>query len=144
MPAGAILLVFVTLQIVCIAASLLYPDDFRYLSPQNLTILMKAIPVLGCLALGAGVLMIAGEFDLSIGSVYTFTAILMATLVESGLSAFVAAPLGIATGRPDRTSKRHDHASFRPAVIHRHARRTSVLARRSVALQWRRAGTLRS
>ena len=71
MPAGAILLVFAALQIVCIAGALLYPDDFRYLSPQNLTILMKAIPVLGCLALGAGILMIAGEFDLSIGSVYT-------------------------------------------------------------------------
>ena len=98
MPAGAILLVFATLQIVCITASLIYPDDFRYLSPQNLTILMKAVPVLGCLALGAGLLMIAGEFDLSIGSVYTFTAVLMATLVESGLSAYVAAPLGIATG----------------------------------------------
>ncbi len=98
MPAGAILLVFATLQIVCITASLLYPDDFRYLSPQNLTILMKAVPVLGCLALGAGLLMIAGEFDLSIGSVYTFTAVLMATLVEGGLSAYVAAPLGIATG----------------------------------------------
>ncbi|MEI4482519.1 ABC transporter permease [Phyllobacterium sp. CCNWLW183] len=98
MPAGAILLVFVTLQIVCIIGALAYPDDFRYLSPQNLTILMKAIPVLGCLALGAGILMIAGEFDLSIGSVYTFTAILMATLVDAGVSAFIAAPLGILTG----------------------------------------------
>ncbi len=98
MPAGAILLVFATLQIVLITAGLIYPDDFRYLSPQNLTILMKAIPVLGCLALGAGILMIAGEFDLSIGSVYTFTAILMATLVESGLSAYVAAPIGILAG----------------------------------------------
>ena len=81
MPAGAIFLVFATLQIVCIAGALLYPDDFRYLSPQNLTILMKAIPVLGCLALGAGDLIFAGEFELSIGSVYTFTAVLMATLV---------------------------------------------------------------
>jgi simple sugar transport system permease protein len=98
MPAGAILLVFVALQIVCIVGALVYPDDFRYLSPQNLTILMKAIPVLGCLALGAGILMIAGEFDLSIGSVYTFTAVLIATLVDSGVSAFIAAPLGILTG----------------------------------------------
>ncbi|MEP7453908.1 ABC transporter permease [Phyllobacterium sp. SB3] len=98
MPAGAILLVFVTLQIACIVGALAYPDDFRYLSPQNLTILMKAIPVLGCLALGAGILMIAGEFDLSIGSVYTFTAILMATLVNADVSAFIAAPLGILTG----------------------------------------------
>ncbi len=98
MPAGAIFLVFATLQIVCIAGALLYPNEFRYLSPQNLTILMKAIPVLGCLALGAGVLMIAGEFDLSIGSVYTFTAVLMASLVGAGVSAFVAAPLGIVVG----------------------------------------------
>lgn len=98
MPAGAIFLVFMALQIVCIAGALLYPNEFRYLSPQNLTILMKAIPVLGCLALGAGVLMIAGEFDLSIGSVYTFTAVLMASLVGAGVSAFLAAPLGIVTG----------------------------------------------
>jgi simple sugar transport system permease protein len=75
MPAGAILLVFVAVQLVCIAAGLLFPDDFRYLSPQNMGILMRSVPVLGCLALGAGVLMIAGEFDLSIGSVYTFTAV---------------------------------------------------------------------
>ncbi|HSX76100.1 MAG TPA: ABC transporter permease, partial [Shinella sp.] len=34
----------------------------------------------------------------SIGSVYTFTAVLMATLVEAGLSAFIAAPLGILAG----------------------------------------------
>lgn len=98
MPAGGIFLVFVTLQIACIVGALLYPDDFRYLSPQNLTILMKAIPVLGALALGAGVLMIAGEFDLSIGSVYTFTAILMASLVNMDVSAFIAAPVGILVG----------------------------------------------
>ncbi|WP_436005632.1 ABC transporter permease [Rhizobium sp. LjRoot254] len=98
MPAGGILLVFATLQVACIVGALIYPDDFRYLSPQNLTILMKAVPVLGCLALGAGILMISGEFDLSIGSVYTFTAILMATLVNDGLSAFIAAPIGIAAG----------------------------------------------
>ena len=97
-PAGAILLVFGALQVVCVLAGLIWPDDFRYLAPQNLTILMRAIPVLGCLALGVGILMIAGEFDLSIGSVYAFTAILTATMVEAGLSGFLAAPLGIAAG----------------------------------------------
>ena len=97
-PAGGIFLVFFTLQVACILGALIYPDEFRYLSPQNLTILMKAVPVLGCLALGAGVLMIAGEFDLSIGSVYTFTAILMASLVNMDVSAFIAAPVGILAG----------------------------------------------
>jgi ribose/xylose/arabinose/galactoside ABC-type transport system permease subunit len=97
-PAGSIFVVFALIQIACIVAGVLYPDDFRYLSPQNLTILMKAVPVLGCLALGAGILMIAGEFDLSIGSVYTLTAIIMAVQVGDGMSAFLAAPLAILIG----------------------------------------------
>jgi simple sugar transport system permease protein len=98
MPAGAILLVFVIVQIACIAAGLLFADDFRYLSPQNMGIMMRSVPVLGCLALGAGVLMIAGEFDLSIGSVYTLTAIVMAVLVGNGVDAFLAAPVGLVVG----------------------------------------------
>lgn len=97
-PAGSIFLVFLIIQIACIAGALLYPDDFRYLSPANLTILMKAIPVLGCLALGVGVLMIAGEFDLSVGSVYALTAVVMAVQVGEGMSAFLAAPLAILIG----------------------------------------------
>ena len=98
MPAGAILLVFVAVQLGCIIAGLLYPDDFRYLSSANMGIMMRSVPVLGCLALGAGMLMIAGEFDLSIGSVYTFTAIVMAMLVGNGVDAFLAAPAGLLIG----------------------------------------------
>lgn len=98
MPAGAILLVFVIVQIACIAGGLLFPDDFRYLSSQNMGIMMRSVPVLGCLALGAGMLMISGEFDLSIGSVYTFTAIVMAVLVGNGIDAFIAAPVGLLIG----------------------------------------------
>ena len=98
MPAGAILLVFVVVQLVCIAAGLLFPDDFRYLSSANMGIMMRSVPVLGCLALGAGMLMIAGEFDLSIGSVYTLTAIVMAMLTGSGVDAFLAAPAALLVG----------------------------------------------
>jgi simple sugar transport system permease protein len=98
MPAGAILVVFVAVQAICIIGALLYPDDFRYLSAANLAILMKAIPILGCLALGVGILMIAGEFDLSVGSVYTFTAVVMSVQVGDGMNAFAAAALAIAIG----------------------------------------------
>jgi simple sugar transport system permease protein len=93
-----ILLVFVLVQIGCIVAALLYPDSFRYLSEANISVMLKAIPVLGVMALGVGVLMIAGEFDLSVGANYTFTAIVMATLVQDGLSAFIAAPLALLIG----------------------------------------------
>ncbi|WIJ25895.1 ABC transporter permease [Devosia sp. RR2S18] len=98
MPAGAILLVFLVVQLACIIAGLLFPDSFRYLSPQNMGIMMRSVPVLGCLALGAGILMVAGEFDLSIGSVYTFTAVIMAILVGNGIDAFIAAPIGLLIG----------------------------------------------
>ncbi|WP_425283796.1 ABC transporter permease [Devosia soli] len=98
MPAGAILLVFLVVQLACILAGLLFPDDFRYLSSANMGIMMRSVPVLGCLALGAGVLMIAGEFDLSIGSVYTLTAVIMAMLVGLGVDAFLAAPMGLLVG----------------------------------------------
>lgn len=97
-PAGAILFAFILIQIACITYALIAPDDFRYLSSQNLTILMKAIPVLGCVALGVGVLMIAGEFDLSVGSVYALTAVIMAVQVTGGMNPFVAAGLAIVIG----------------------------------------------
>lgn len=47
--------------------------DFPFFSPDNLTgTITQAVPVLALLAIGAGVLMIAGEFDLSIGFVVAF------------------------------------------------------------------------
>ena len=97
-PAGSIFLVFAMIQSACIIWAVLNPDGFRYLSPQNLAILMRAVPVLGCLALGVGILMIAGEFDLSVGSVYAMTSIVMAVQVSAGMSGFLAAPIAILLG----------------------------------------------
>jgi ribose/xylose/arabinose/galactoside ABC-type transport system permease subunit len=93
-----ILLLFLLVQVVAIAASLLYPESFRYLSTANISVMLKAVPVLGVIALGVGILMIAGEFDLSVGAVYTFTAIVMATFAAAGMSPFIAAPLALLLG----------------------------------------------
>jgi ribose/xylose/arabinose/galactoside ABC-type transport system permease subunit len=93
-----VLLVFVAVQILCIAGALLFPDSFRYLSPANISVQFKAIPVLGIMALGVGVLMIAGEFDLSVGANYTITAVVLASLVQQGWSVYVATPLVLALG----------------------------------------------
>lgn len=76
--AANILLVFVAVQAVCILASLLFPTQFRYLAGGNIETLLKTIPVLGILSVGVGILMIAGEFDLSVGSTFAFTSFLMA------------------------------------------------------------------
>lgn len=93
-----ILVVFIVVQLACIAGGLLFPDSFRYLSPANISVQLKAIPVLGVIALGVGILMISGEFDLSVGANYTFTAIVMATMVQDGKSAFIAAPVALLIG----------------------------------------------
>ncbi len=53
---------------------------------------------MGIVALGVGVLMIAGEFDLSVGSLYAFTSVLLCMAVNAGLSVWVAAPLMLLVG----------------------------------------------
>ncbi len=60
---GAILVAF-------LIAGSVNSTGFPFLEPTNLSgVLSQNIPVLAVLAIGAGVLMIAGEFDLSIGAV---------------------------------------------------------------------------
>ncbi|WP_380054079.1 ABC transporter permease [Falsihalocynthiibacter sp. SS001] len=97
-PAGNILIAFVLIQVLCVIAGLIYPDQFRYLSPSNISIMLKAIPTLGILALGVGLLMISGEFDLSVGSIYAFTAVVCSMLIAYGMPAWIAAPMIIAVG----------------------------------------------
>ena len=98
MPAGNILIAFCLIQALCIIAGLLYPDDFRYLSAANMSILMKAIPTLGIIALGVGFLMIAGEFDLSVGSIYAFTSVIASSFILSGMNPWFAALLVLCAG----------------------------------------------
>ena len=54
---------------------------------------------LGIMAIGVGILMISGEFDLSVGTLYTFCAIVTATMVkEYALSPYLAMLVGIIVG----------------------------------------------
>ncbi len=93
-----ILILFLLVQIGAVAYSLLEPDSFRYLTRGNITVTLKAISVLGIMSMGVGILMIAGEFDLSVGATYTLTAIFMAKQVEEGMSVYLAAPLAVVFG----------------------------------------------
>jgi simple sugar transport system permease protein len=102
-PGGSILIVFVAIQIVCIVGGLLFPAQFRYLASGNISVMLQAIPTLGIISLGVGMLMIAGEFDLSVGSVYTFASIAAAALlndfsVPAWIGLLAAVALGAAIG----------------------------------------------
>jgi simple sugar transport system permease protein len=94
-----ILLLFLLVELACVIAGLVVPDRFPYLDSANISVSLQAIPELGIMALGVGLLMVAGEFDLSVGASYTFTAVVMATVYqETGISDFLAAALALIIG----------------------------------------------
>ncbi|MCP4382791.1 MAG: ABC transporter permease [Hyphomicrobiales bacterium] len=75
-----------------IVAGLLAPDKFFFLTEGNIKLVLRAITNLGFVGLGVGLLMIAGEFDLSVGSVYVATPFAMAISYVGGV------PLPVAIG----------------------------------------------
>jgi simple sugar transport system permease protein len=91
-------LLFLLLQAVLIGAALAQPGQFRYLSSANINVMLQSIPVLAILALGVGVLMISGEFDLSVGANYIFSSIVMGTQLNRGMNPILAVGLGVAAG----------------------------------------------
>ena len=69
-PAGNVIIVFLVFLAVCVIVALWNPSEFRFLQSANIRILMRAIPPLGIMALGVGLLMICGELDLSVSAVF--------------------------------------------------------------------------
>jgi simple sugar transport system permease protein len=57
-----------------------------FLSLRNISNLLAFTPELGMIALGMTMLMTAGEFDLSVGSVFGFTAVVMWTFYNAGIA----------------------------------------------------------
>lgn len=96
--AGNILLLFVIIQVVAIAFSLVFPDQFRYVSVGNIQLMLKAIPALVIVVLGVNLLMIAGEFDLTVGATFTLTALIMAKLFNAGTPLWIAVLVGLVAG----------------------------------------------
>jgi simple sugar transport system permease protein len=69
-------LIYLAIVVAFVVASLVNPAGFPFLNDNNLSgVLSQSIPVLAILAIGAGVLMVAGEFDLSMGAVIGLSAI---------------------------------------------------------------------
>lgn len=84
-PAGPVAVVFAVMLVLCIAYALANPTSFYFLSKGNMSLVLRAIPNFGIVALGVGLLMIAGEFDLSVGSVYVAAPFAMAVTYDSGV-----------------------------------------------------------
>ena len=83
------------------------PTSSSSSAARNLTVLLRAIPSFGMVALGVGLLMIAGEFDLSVGAVFVVAPFAMAfaycrrrsaAACRSSLDLAIAARVGLANG----------------------------------------------
>lgn len=83
------------------------PVAFPFYSTGNLAVLSQQIPVIAIMAIGAGLLMIAGEFDLSVAGVYTICPYVMASayteagwplLAAVAICFLVAALIGLTIG----------------------------------------------
>jgi ribose/xylose/arabinose/galactoside ABC-type transport system permease subunit len=101
-PAGNVAIVLIVAFAGCVLAGLLWPDDFRFLTQANMTQLMRAIPTIGIISLGVGLLMIAGEYDLSVGAVFGLSSYMMVYVYLAGaplpLAILVAFVTGAAAG----------------------------------------------
>jgi simple sugar transport system permease protein len=78
-----------------------------FLSPGNVSNFLAFTPEIGMIALGMTLLMISGEFDLSVGSVFGFAPIVMWTLYNAQITSLeigfliaitIAAVIGLANG----------------------------------------------
>ncbi len=81
--------------------------NHNFLSPQNISNTLAFTVELGLIALAMTLLMTSGEFDLSVGSLFGFTPVLMWTLFNSGVTSLevgflaaliVAAFIGLVSG----------------------------------------------
>src|SRR3989475_4972235 len=94
-----ILILFLIVQVISVIYGLISPNTFAYNSFANIQNALYTIPIeVGIPALGVGVLMIAGEFDLSIGVNFIFSSIVMAQLATNGMNVWLAALIGLLIG----------------------------------------------
>jgi ribose transport system permease protein len=82
----------IIIVVLSIAAGII---NYRFWSPRNLLNILEQISVLGLVAAGATILLIAGNFDISVGKIIGLAACLMAIMIKSGMNEALAAILGI-------------------------------------------------
>ena len=88
------LITFVLLTVFFIA----FTPGHSFLDARNMTSVWKLLPDLGIVTLGVGVLMICGEFDLSISSIIPLSSFAFASLITAGMAPPLALVLAILLG----------------------------------------------
>lgn len=85
-------LVIIIVILVIVAAII----NFRFLSIRNISNILEQVSVLGIVAAGATILIISGNFDISVGSMIGFSVCVMAIALKSGMNEFLVSAVGVA------------------------------------------------
>ena len=105
-PAGPVIIVGTVFLLACVILGEILGADFPFTKVINLKILLRSFGPIGILAIGMGILMIAGEFDLSAGAMFVTGSYIGALAWDAGwplplalIGAFgVAAGIGLFNG----------------------------------------------
>jgi simple sugar transport system permease protein len=89
--------IIVVLVVLVLGFATLSPEH-RFVDPDNLDVLLSLGSEFSIIALGVGLLMVCGEFDLSIGSILVFCSFIFFRLFEAGVPLFLIALVTILVG----------------------------------------------
>lgn len=82
----------IIIMLIAVAAGII---NVRFWRPTNLLNILEQISVLGLVAAGATILIISGNFDISVGKMIGLSTCLMAIMIKGGMNETLAALLGI-------------------------------------------------
>ena len=89
--------VFFVFLLLCIAFTVRSPE-YRFISKDNIEVFLALGAEFNIVALAVGMLMICGEFDLSVGSILVFCSFVFLGLFDAGVGVFLAVFLTLGVG----------------------------------------------
>ena len=75
-----------------------FSPHYRFTSLANIKVLLGSGSEFSIIALGVGLLMVSGEFDLSVGSILVFCSFMFIRLFEIGMNLFLAGSITLGLG----------------------------------------------
>lgn len=88
--------VFIALVLMCVVLAIARPNAFP--RPQNLLNIGRQVSLVGIMAIGMTFVIISGEIDLSIGSIYALAGLSTGLLLTQGWSMLAAVAAGLVIG----------------------------------------------
>jgi len=88
---------FLILVVLIIFFAILTPNH-SFVSSASINVFLRLIPEIALMTLGMGLLIICGEIDLSIGSIYVFSAVILAALYTQWSNLFIVMFMAIGAG----------------------------------------------